>query len=105
MHILVTGFEPFGGQSLNPSWEVCTRLPRTVAGLRVEVARIPCEFRRSIEKAGQQQQGATIFGYYTATPEIYGVVEFDASGKAIIESELSRAELIALIEAKGFSAK
>jgi glucose-1-phosphate thymidylyltransferase len=41
------------------------------------------EFRRSIEKAGQQQQGATIFGYYTATPEIYGVVEFDATGKAI----------------------
>ena len=28
-----------------------------------------------------------------------------ASSKAIIESELSRAELIALIEAKGFSAK
>ena len=28
-----------------------------------------------------------------------------ASSKAIIESELSRSELIALIEAKGFSAK
>ncbi|BBS85640.1 heavy-metal-associated domain-containing protein [Aeromonas media] len=28
-----------------------------------------------------------------------------ASSKAIIESELSRAELIALLEAKGFSAK
>jgi glucose-1-phosphate thymidylyltransferase len=41
------------------------------------------EFRRAIESAGGQEKGATIFGYYTATPEIYGVVEFDASGKAI----------------------
>ncbi len=41
------------------------------------------EFRRAIENAGKQESGATIFGYYTATPEAYGVVEFDASGKAI----------------------
>jgi pyroglutamyl-peptidase len=51
--VLVTGFDPFGGEQLNPSWEVCTRLPRTVAGLRVEIARIPCEFRRSIEVAAE----------------------------------------------------
>ena len=41
------------------------------------------EFRRAIESAGKQESGATIFGYYTATPEAYGVVEFDATGKAI----------------------
>ena len=41
------------------------------------------QFRTAIENATQQDKGATIFGYYTATPEIYGVVEFDASGKAI----------------------
>jgi len=41
------------------------------------------QFRTAIEKATQQDKGATIFGYYTATPEIYGVVEFDAAGKAI----------------------
>ena len=41
------------------------------------------QFRKAIESAGQQESGATIFGYYTATPEDYGVVEFDASGKAI----------------------
>jgi pyroglutamyl-peptidase len=49
--VLVTGFEPFGGERLNPSWEVCTRLPRMVGGLRVECLRVPCEFRRSIEVA------------------------------------------------------
>ena len=41
------------------------------------------QFRKAIESASQQQSGATIFGYYTATPEIYGVVEFDSSGRAI----------------------
>jgi glucose-1-phosphate thymidylyltransferase len=48
------------------------------------------EFRRSVEQAAQQTDGATIFGYYTATPEIYGVVEFDATGKAISLEEKPR---------------
>jgi len=41
------------------------------------------QFRKAVENAGNQPSGATIFGYYTATPEIYGVVEFDANGRAI----------------------
>ncbi len=41
------------------------------------------QFRKAVESAGKQEHGATIFGYYTATPEIYGVVEFDALGRAI----------------------
>jgi len=41
------------------------------------------EFRKAIENAANQESGATIFGYYTATPEAYGVVEFDADGRAI----------------------
>ena len=32
MKILVTGFEPFGGESRNPSAEVVERLPDTIAG-------------------------------------------------------------------------
>ena len=47
--VLVTGFEPFDGEDTNPSWEICTRLPATIAGMRVETCRVPCEFRRSIE--------------------------------------------------------
>lgn len=46
---LVTGFEPFGGEATNPSWEICTQLPRSIAGLTVETCRVPCEFRHSIE--------------------------------------------------------
>src|SRR5688572_25065281 len=47
--VLVTGFEPFGGEKVNPSWETCRRLPATIAGLRVQTMRVPCEFRRAIE--------------------------------------------------------
>ena len=47
--VLVTGFECFGGERINPSWEICNRLPRTLAGYRVETVRVPCEFRRAIE--------------------------------------------------------
>ena len=32
--------------------------------------------------ADDQAQGGTVFGYHVADPERYGVVEFDASGKA-----------------------
>lgn len=41
------------------------------------------QFRKGVESAAKQASGATIFGYYTATPEIYGVVEFDGEGRAI----------------------
>jgi pyroglutamyl-peptidase len=47
--VLVTGFDAFCGEKTNPSWEICTRLPKSLAGLRVETARVPCEFRRAIE--------------------------------------------------------
>ena len=47
--VLVTGFDAFGGEHSNPSWEVCTKLPNTIAGLRVETCRVPCEFHRAIE--------------------------------------------------------
>lgn len=33
--------------------------------------------------AAKKEEGATIFGYYVEDPERFGVVEFDASGKAI----------------------
>lgn len=35
MKILVTGFEPFGGETRNPSAEVVERLPDTVAGAEI----------------------------------------------------------------------
>ena len=36
-----------------------------------------------LQRAAQVKEGATIFGYWVRDPERYGVVEFDASGRAI----------------------
>jgi pyroglutamyl-peptidase len=49
--ILVTGFEPFAGEAINPSWEICERLPREIGGKRVETCLVPCAFRQAIEVA------------------------------------------------------
>jgi glucose-1-phosphate thymidylyltransferase len=36
-----------------------------------------------LQRAAKTSQGATIFGYWVKDPERYGVVEFDASGRAV----------------------
>ena len=45
--ILVTGFEPFGGETLNASWEAVRLLPDDISGHRVERLLLPVEFGRS----------------------------------------------------------
>jgi glucose-1-phosphate thymidylyltransferase len=37
----------------------------------------------TLQRAAASRLGATVFGYQVRNPEAYGVVEFDASGKAI----------------------
>lgn len=39
--------------------------------------------RGSLERAAQRTEGATVFGYRVRDPERYGVVDFDASGRAV----------------------
>jgi glucose-1-phosphate thymidylyltransferase len=41
------------------------------------------DFTDILAVADQNKDGATVFGYEVAEPSAYGVVEFDASGKAI----------------------
>lgn len=41
------------------------------------------DFTKLLENAMSQTEGATVFAYYVQDPERYGVVEFDASGKAM----------------------
>ena len=46
--ILLTGFEPFGGETSNPSWEVASRLARTKFGsAEVKAARLPVDCKRA----------------------------------------------------------
>ena len=43
--ILLTGFEPFGGELINPSWEVARALDGApIAGARVVAHLLPCRF-------------------------------------------------------------
>ena len=43
-----------------------------------------------LQQAVQPRPGATVFGYQVRNPEAYGVVEFDASGRAISIEEKPR---------------
>ncbi len=49
MTILVTGFDPFGGESINPAIEAVKRLPDTVAGATVIKEMLPTVFKTSGE--------------------------------------------------------
>jgi pyroglutamyl-peptidase len=47
--ILLTGFDPFGGEKINPSWEAARALHgRRIGGYRVVARQIPTEFAASL---------------------------------------------------------
>lgn len=47
MKILVTGFDPFGGEKVNPAYEAVKLLPDTIAGAEVIKLEIPTVFSKS----------------------------------------------------------
>ncbi|TXI23247.1 MAG: pyroglutamyl-peptidase I [Roseateles sp.] len=48
MNILLTGFEPFGGEAINPSWEVARALDGELLGQgRVHARRLPTSFAQA----------------------------------------------------------
>ena len=47
MKILVTGFDPFGGESVNPAYEAVKLLPDTIAGAEIVKLEIPTVFSKS----------------------------------------------------------
>lgn len=46
MKAIVTGFEPFGGDTLNASWEAVKLIPSTVSGVEIEKFQLPVSFKR-----------------------------------------------------------
>ena len=48
--LLITGFDPFGGESLNPSWEAVKRLPDTVGNYELYKLQIPTVFGIAAQK-------------------------------------------------------
>ena len=80
--LLITGFEPFGGQTVNPSWEAVARLPDIIGQWQLHKLRIPVEYgeaaRLTLEKAREMGAEAVISvgqagGRGAVTPEVIGI--------------------------------
>lgn len=63
MKILVTGFDPFGKETLNPAWEAVRRLPATIAGAQIVTLQVPTVFdqaARVVHAAIVREQPAVV---------------------------------------------
>ena len=85
--LLITGFEPFGGESINPSWEAVRLLPRFIGEYELHKLQIPTVFGLAAEtvlgKAQEIQPDVIICvgqagGRASVTPERVGINVRDA---------------------------
>lgn len=53
MRILVTGFDPFDGESCNPSWDAVSQLSEQIAGAEIVMKCVPTEFRRATAEVSE----------------------------------------------------
>lgn len=49
-HLLITGFDPFGGEAVNPAWEAVSRLPDVIGDWRLTKLQIPTVFGLAAER-------------------------------------------------------
>ena len=86
--ILVTGFDPFGGQSVNPAREAVLRLPDTVGGYEIVKLEIPTVFGLAAEtvlKVAEELRPHAILcvgqagGRGAVTPEVVAINLREAS--------------------------
>jgi len=47
--LLITGFDPFGGGSINPAWEAVSRLPDSIGSFQIYPLMIPTVFGKAFE--------------------------------------------------------
>lgn len=131
MTVLITGFEPFGGQSVNPSWEAVSALPERVGQHDLVKLHLPVEYgeapRRVLEKARELSPQVILCvgqagGRDAVTPEVIGInlreasipdnagvspagVPIDPDGPDGIFSTLPVREMVSAIREKGIPAK
>lgn len=88
MKILVTGFEPFGGEDRNPALEVVRRLPTRLAGAEISCLEVPVTFHQSaavVAEAMADYQPDVVLcigqagGRFGLTPERVAINQDDAS--------------------------
>ena len=80
--LLITGFDPFGGETVNPSWEAVQLLPQTVNGWQLDKRQIPTVFGKAAEAvlaAAEEVQPDAILcigqagGRSAVTPEVVAI--------------------------------
>ncbi len=85
--LLITGFDPFGGASINPAWEAVKLLPEEIADFEVHKLEIPTVFglatQKVLEKATEVYPDVILCigqagGRAAVTPERIGVNIRDA---------------------------
>ena len=64
--LMITGFAPFGGDKINPSWEAVSRLPDRIGGYEVFKCLIPVEFGHAGEIALEKAEMPAIEKLYLA---------------------------------------
>ncbi|MBP1040569.1 pyroglutamyl-peptidase I [Vagococcus sp. BWB3-3] len=87
MKLLVTGFDPFGGETINPAWEAVKLLPDTIQGGEIIKLEIPTVFNKSadvVAAAVREHQPDVVLnigqagGRFGITPERIGINMDDA---------------------------
>ena len=80
--LLITGFEPFGGETINPSWEAVSRLPDEIGDFSLTKLRLPVVFQEGVEcimgQASLLQPNVILCigeagGRSAITPELVGI--------------------------------
>ncbi|MCQ2454020.1 MAG: pyroglutamyl-peptidase I [Clostridia bacterium] len=80
--LLITGFEPFGGEKVNPAWEAVRALPDTLDGWQIVKLQVPVVFGLAgetvLKKAAELQADAVIAvgmaaGRAAVTPELVAI--------------------------------
>ena len=80
--LLITGFEPFGGEKINPSWEAVSRLPDEIGDFALTKLQLPVLFQeaadRVMETANSLQPNVILCigeagGRTAITPEFVGI--------------------------------
>lgn len=81
-HLLITGFDSFGGEAINPSWEAVRRLPDIIGSYRLSRLQIPTRFvtaAQAVLHAAQQDPPDVILcvgvagGRDAVTPELIAI--------------------------------
>ena len=80
--LLITGFDPFGGESINPSWEAVKLLPDTIGDCAVTKMQIPTVFGKAAELVLEEAEKlcpdviicvGQAGGRSAVTPEVIGI--------------------------------